>query len=81
MIPCILVEVVASISGIETTLYLSTKGYVTGAADSPANTVYMPAISGGVQVTEELSLDGSAAMAYGDIELYNVAGEIGRAHV
>jgi len=75
MIPCILVEVVASISGIETTLYLSTKGYVTGAADSPANTVYMPAISGGVQVTEELSLDGSAAMAYGDIELYNVAGE------
>jgi len=74
-IPCILVEVIASIAGVETTLYLSTKGYVSGAADTPANTVYMPAISGGVQVTEEISLDGSAAMSYGDIELYNVSGE------
>ncbi|UOA07771.1 hypothetical protein [Methylobacter sp. S3L5C] len=75
MIPCILVEVIASIAGVETTLYLSTKGYVSGAADNPANTVYMPAIAGGVQVTEEISLDGSAAMSYGDIELYNVSGE------
>ena len=75
MIDCILVEVIASISGIETTLYLSTKGYVSGAADSPANTVYMPAMAGGVNVTEELSLDGSAAMSYGDIEIYNVSGE------
>ncbi len=75
MIPCILVEVIASIAGVETTLYLSTKGYVSGAADSPANIVYMPAIAGGVQVTEEISLDGSAAMSYGDIELYNVSGE------
>lgn len=75
MIPCILVEVIASIAGVDTTLYLSTKGYVTGSADSPANTVYMPAIAGGVQVTEEISLDGNAAMSYGDIELYNVSGE------
>jgi hypothetical protein len=75
MIPCILVEVIASIAGVDTTLYLSTKGYVTGSADSPASTVYMPAIAGGVQVTEEISLDGSAAMSYGDIELYNVSGE------
>ena len=75
MIPCILVEVIASIAGVDTTLYLSTKGYVSGAADTPANTVYMPAIAGGVQVTEEISLDGNAAMSYGDIELYNVSGE------
>ena len=75
MIPCILVEVMASIAGVDTTLYLSTKGYVSGVTDTPANTVYMPAISGGVNVTEEISLDGNAAMAYGDIELYNVSGE------
>jgi hypothetical protein len=73
---CILVEAVAQIAGIETTLYLSSKGYVTGNADTPPNTVYEPAISGGVNVTESLSLTtGRAGLTYGDIELYNVAGE------
>ncbi len=76
MIPCILVEVVANIAGTDTTLYLSTKGYVTGAADTPTNTVYLPYISGGVQVTEEMTVDLSATLSYGDIELYNVAGEL-----
>ena len=75
-IPCILVEAIANIAGTETTLYLSTKGYVTGAADTPANTVYNPYIAGGVTLTEEITIDMSATMSYGDIELYNVAGEL-----
>ena len=75
MTPCILVELVARISGVETTLYISTKGYTTSPADTPANTVYLPAISGGVALTEEITIDGSAAISYGDIEVYNVYGE------
>ena len=76
MIPCILVEAIANVSGTETTFYMSTKGYVTGAADTPSNTTYLPYISGGVTVTEEITLDLTAAMSYGDIELYNVSGEL-----
>ena len=73
---CILVEVVARVVSTETTFYLSTKGYVTGSADTPANTTYLPYIAGGVNVTEEITLDGSATMSYGDIELYNVDGSL-----
>jgi hypothetical protein len=71
----ILIEAVARVGYIETTHYLSSKGFVTGAADTPANTVYEPAISGGVNITESLSLTGNASLSYGDIELFNVSGE------
>lgn len=74
-IRCLLVEAVANVSGTETNFYLSSKGYVTGAADAPANTVYLPGVAGGINVSEEITLDGSASMAYGDVEFYNVAGE------
>ncbi len=73
---CVLVEVDASIGGVETTHYLSTRGYVTGATDTPANTNYLPVIAGGVQLSEELSIDGAGGLSYGDIELYNLSGEI-----
>lgn len=72
---CILIEAVASIAGVDTTFYLSTRGYVSGNADSPANTPYLPGIAGGVQVTEEISLDGNGGLSYGDIELFNLNGE------
>jgi hypothetical protein len=73
---CVLVEAVALVGVTETTHYLSTAGYVTGAADTPANTVYMPGIAGGVSMTEELSFDGSGGgLSYGDIEIHNIAGE------
>jgi hypothetical protein len=73
---CVLVEVDASIAGVETTHYLSTRGYTTGSADTPANTHYLPVIAGGVQLTEELSLEGAGGLSYGDIELYNLTGEL-----
>lgn len=72
---CLLVEAVASVEGVETTFYLSNLGYVTSGTDTPANTHYAPAVSGGAQITEQLSLDGSASLAFGDIELYNIDGE------
>lgn len=62
---CVLVEVVASINGVETTLYLSTQPY---ASDT---TVYLPVVLTGVKFAEQLSLDNSASLSFGDIEIVN----------
>jgi hypothetical protein len=72
-IRCLLVEVVASVAGVEMTRYLSSAGYVTGAADTPANTAYLPLVLGGVKFAETLSLD-KADLSYGDVELDNTSG-------
>lgn len=72
---CIIMEVNVLSNGVETVRYLSNKGYVTGDGDIPANTVYVPLIAGGVQFTESISLDGSASLSFGDIELYNTSGD------
>lgn len=74
-IRCLLVEVVASVAGVETTRYLSSAGYVTGRGDIPAHTAYVPLIVGGVKFTENLSLDNSG-LSYGDVELDNTAGTL-----
>lgn len=70
-----LVEVVARVSGVETTRYLSTRAYVTGAADTPANMAYLPVAVTGMKFTEELSLTGDASLSAGDIEIHNLNGE------
>lgn len=63
---CILVEVVVRISGIETTLYLSTMPYESGGQ------VYKPVVVGNsVQITERLSLTGDSTLNFGDIEIVN----------
>jgi hypothetical protein len=74
-IRCVLMEVGVNTGGVETTRFLSNRGYVTGPTDSPANTIYSPNISGGVQFTEGMTLDGSTSISYGDIEIYNPSGE------
>lgn len=71
----VLVEALVSVAGVETTRYLSNKGYVTSPVDTPANTVYSPAITGGCTITENLSLIGDPGMAFGDIEISNIHGE------
>lgn len=71
----VLMEVQVQVGGVETTRFLSNRGYVTGPNDSPSNTVYSPAISGGVSFTEALSLEGAASLSYGDIELSNPTGD------
>jgi len=68
---CILVEASANVGGSETTRYLSNRGYVTGISESPANTVYRALISGGVKLSETLSLETSGTLSYGEIELDN----------
>ena len=73
-IRCALVEVVARIGGVETTLYLSNRNYVTASGDTPASTAYTACITGGVSFSETLSLDGTPSISYGDIEIDNRGG-------
>lgn len=75
-IRCVLLEVNVQVGGVETTRFLSNKGYVTKPTDTPASVVYSPYITGGVQFTETLSIDGnSASLSFGDIELDNLSGD------
>jgi hypothetical protein len=72
---CLLFEVGCNSGGSEITRYLSTTGYTTGAAETPANTTYLGIGSGGLTITESVSLTGEASLTIGDIKVSNVAGE------
>ena len=74
-IRCALVEVDVKTGGVETTRFLSNKGYVTGPADTPSNKAYAPYVVGGIKFTETLSLEGTASLSFGDIELDNLSGD------
>lgn len=56
----------------EITMYLSNIGYMT----QDSVTSYQPIISGGVQWTESLPIDGSPTLSFGDIQLLNLNGEL-----
>lgn len=71
-----LVEVVVTSGGSTVTRYLSSGVYVTRAADTPANTAYLPVMMGGIKFTEHISTAGTAGMSYGDIELQNAEGDL-----
>lgn len=73
---CVLVVAGVRSGGVETTRYLSNKGYVSTATDTPANQTFMPHITGGVTVSESLPEDGTASIAWGDIELANAGGAL-----
>lgn len=69
---CLLVEVGVKSGGGEITRYLSTTGYVTGAADTPANTVYHGYVSGGCAITRQLDLSGGGgSVTFGETEIDN----------
>lgn len=76
---CVLVEAGVNIGGTETTVYYGSRGYVTSSTDAPANQLYAPVIKGGVTIREELPVDGSASLAFGDVELNNVDGSLDNA--
>jgi len=70
---CILVEAVARISTVETTLYLSNLAY----HDSAAGRTYQSVIVGNsVRIVERISLDGDSTLNFGDIEINNIDGEL-----
>jgi hypothetical protein len=74
---CLIAEVGVKSSDVEITRYLSTTGYVSEPADTPANQLYSARISGGLQFTRRLNLDGAGgSMSFGDIELDNEDGAL-----
>jgi hypothetical protein len=75
-IRCVLMEVVVLTSGVETTRYISNRGYVTSPSETPPNQAYIPLIASGVKFTESLSIDGTPSLSYGSIEFDNYTGEI-----
>lgn len=54
------------------TLYLSNVGYVT----SDAAWAFLPYVNGGLEISEQISLDGSITMSSGDIAINNSNGEL-----
>ena len=71
----VLIEPTASVAGVETTFYLTTGNYVTGAGDSPPNQFYLPMAVTNVAVNESLSLTNAASMTVGDVEVHNYNGD------
>jgi hypothetical protein len=71
----VLIEATASIAGVDTVLYMATRGYNTAPTDVPANTHYRPIATVGTLFTEQLSLTGDGALSAGDVEIDNYAGE------
>lgn len=72
----VLIEAEVNVDGIEVTRYIASREYVTGPADAPANTVYLPLAKGGLAFTEQASLIGEASLSGGDIELDNGDGAL-----
>jgi len=54
-------------AGSENVIYLSNIGYVSG----DSQTSYLPFLTGSLQTTESISLDGSLTMSFGDIAIAN----------
>lgn len=74
-VPVVLVDATASVAGTDAVVRLSSREFATLPTDAPANTPYLPRISGGVSVTEQLPLDlTGSGMAWGDIRINNLDG-------
>lgn len=73
-IRCLLVEITARniLTSTETTFYLSNMGYTTSTADVS----YLPYLTGSLQTTESLSIDGALSMSFGDIQVANLNGDL-----
>lgn len=72
---CTLVEVTATINGVDTVLYISNKTYNTTSTDTPANTSYLPILKNSLNYSESLPVSGQANLSYGDISIDNTNGE------
>lgn len=75
-IRCLLVEIEVKVGSSVITRYLSNRGYVTSPTETPANTQYIPRITGGIKYTQSMSLDGNVSISFGDLELDNTDGAL-----
>ena len=71
-----LAEATCYSSGVAVTRYLSSKGYTTGAADTPANTAYLPIMLPGFQTTESISLVSEGSFNAGELAMSNGDGAL-----
>lgn len=72
----ILIEVTPKLNGVDTPIYLSSRGYVTSPTDTPPNRSYLPIVQGGVSTSESVSLKGEASISFGVVELENNEGDL-----
>ena len=72
----VLIEAQVNVTGQEVTRYIASRPYVTGPAEVPANTEYLPLATGGLAFTEQVSLTGEAGLSGGDIEMDNGDGAL-----
>ena len=72
-ITTILVEI-TYVQGGPTTLYLGNRPFTTKPTDTPQNQFYDPCLIGGISFNENLSLDGSVRVSFGDLEIDNTGG-------
>lgn len=72
---CLLLEAGVRVGTEEITRRMSNRGYVTGPNDTPPNTEYPSLIAGGIRLTENLKMDGTGSLSWGDIEFYNNEGD------
>ncbi|OFJ47842.1 hypothetical protein BA896_001320 [Janthinobacterium lividum] len=72
----VLIEAQVNVAGSEVTRFIASRPYVTGPAEVPANTEYLPLATGGLAFTEQVSLTGEAGLSGGDIELDNGDGAL-----
>lgn len=77
-IRCLLVVAQYYDGSTEQTVYYSNKNYVsdtTGkSGEIPANTFFNPIITVGLEYTENINLDGSASISFGDLSIDNTQG-------
>jgi len=75
-IRCLLVEVTAKdvVANTEVTFYLSNSGFVTSGTTGAIT--YLPYLTGNLQTTESLTIDGGLSMSFGDIQIANLNGEL-----
>jgi hypothetical protein len=67
-----LIEVGVNSAGVDQVRYLSNQPYLNGSADTP----YLAVVTGGLQVTESISLTAAPALSAGDLELDNTNGSL-----
>lgn len=75
-IRCLLVELTAKdvVANTEVTFYLSDSGFVT--SGTTGIITYLPYLTGSLQTTESLNIDGGLSMSFGNIEIANLNGDL-----
>ena len=75
---CLLAEVEVRAGGVNTVRYLSTTGYISGAADTPDSTAYLARLTGGFSFEQDLDVSGAGGggASFGELLVDNIDGAL-----